>query len=598
MPDKRRFLNCEPPGGGTLRSSRRDVRRCPTGCLAPRLPRRADRAVAAKRQWVRAQAHRFHTSGSVGGASRGAPSFCFPSCPHRRLGTPAAAQTGFGLPGLPRRSAGSAGRLGLPHAAAAQAARGSRRQAAADAEEAPAIKAAAVQRAIEPGRPTGIRTEPLPAGGNVVGYNDFWNDGGARLVDDRRTSLIVDPPDGRVPSPRPGAPQQFAADDDDDDLAAPPHRPVRFLVGGIGMHGPEDRGLAERCLLGFNSGPPIVPVLPPGAATTRTCSSFRRRTTWSSSPRWCTRRVSCRSMGGTSCRTASVSGWAAHAAAGGQHAGARDDQLHRQDGELRPVHAPPDRDGPATTTPVATTTPTTNRNDDQRDASMMLLRPGTATAPAWLRGRSIDPAACRATPEAQTPRPDVSGRFLSPLGSSRGGELRCRRENRPASPPLDRRGRRHRTLSIRELVRRPDIAGTDRPANATAGGVLAGSGRAGNRLGVLQGLDPAVGGEGLAHLREVAVEHLRQPVRGEADAVVGPPGSAGSCRCGSSPIAPRCRPGSCGPGRSRRAGAVAPSRRAASAAPSSPSPCSLICDFSSCCETTSPVGRWVMRTAE
>ena len=133
MPDKRRFLNCEPPGGGTLRSSRRDVRRCPTGCLAPRLPRRADRAVAAKRQWVRAQAHRFHTSGSVGGASRGAPSFCFPSCPHRALGTPAAAQTGFGLPGLPRRSAGSAGRLGLPHAAAAQAARGSRRQAAADA---------------------------------------------------------------------------------------------------------------------------------------------------------------------------------------------------------------------------------------------------------------------------------------------------------------------------------------------------------------------------------------------------------------------------------------------------------------------------------
>ena len=39
---------------------------------------------------------------------------------------------------------------------------------------------------------------------------------------------------------------------------------MRFLVGGIGMHGPEDRGLAECCLLGFNSGRPIVPVSPRG----------------------------------------------------------------------------------------------------------------------------------------------------------------------------------------------------------------------------------------------------------------------------------------------------------------------------------------------
>ncbi len=39
---------------------------------------------------------------------------------------------------------------------------------------------------------------------------------------------------------------------------------MRFLVGGIGMRGPEDRGLAERCLRGFNAGPPIVPVSPRG----------------------------------------------------------------------------------------------------------------------------------------------------------------------------------------------------------------------------------------------------------------------------------------------------------------------------------------------
>ena len=129
-------------------------------------------------------------------------------------------------------------------------------------EEAAAIEAAAVQQAIEADRPTGVRTEPLPAGGSIVSYNDFWNDRVVNVVDDRRTSLIVDPPDGRIPSPRPEAPRQLAVADGDH--AAPSTRPVRFMVGGIGLDGPEDRGLAERCLLGFNSGPPIVPVSPRG----------------------------------------------------------------------------------------------------------------------------------------------------------------------------------------------------------------------------------------------------------------------------------------------------------------------------------------------
>ena len=52
-----------------------------------------------------------------------------------------------------------------------------------------------------------------------------------------------------------------AADDDDH---APPDRPVRFMVGSIGIGSPEDPGLVERCLLGFNAGPPIVPVSPKG----------------------------------------------------------------------------------------------------------------------------------------------------------------------------------------------------------------------------------------------------------------------------------------------------------------------------------------------
>ena len=128
-------------------------------------------------------------------------------------------------------------------------------QAVLTAEEAAEIEANAVQRAIDADRPSDVRTEPLPVGGNVGGYNNFWFDRGAGVVDDRRTSLIVDPPDGRVPPLQPGARRQGGPDADD----VPPTRPVRFRVDGIGTGGPEDRGLAERCLLGFNTGPPIVP---------------------------------------------------------------------------------------------------------------------------------------------------------------------------------------------------------------------------------------------------------------------------------------------------------------------------------------------------
>ena len=126
------------------------------------------------------------------------------------------------------------------------------REALLTAEEAAEIEAKAVQAAVNADRPSEVRTEPLPVGGNVGGYNNFWFDRGAGVVDDRRTSLIVDPPDGRVPGARPGVSRQATEDGES-------QRPVRFRVGGIGSDGPEDRGLAERCLLGFNSGPPIVP---------------------------------------------------------------------------------------------------------------------------------------------------------------------------------------------------------------------------------------------------------------------------------------------------------------------------------------------------
>jgi hypothetical protein len=49
--------------------------------------------------------------------------------------------------------------------------------------------------------------------GNVGGYNNFWIDAGSRytVIDgQRRASLLIDPPDGRVPQMTPQARQRFA----------------------------------------------------------------------------------------------------------------------------------------------------------------------------------------------------------------------------------------------------------------------------------------------------------------------------------------------------------------------------------------------------
>jgi hypothetical protein len=41
--------------------------------------------------------------------------------------------------------------------------------------------------------------DDAPTPGNVGSYNDVWFDSGTKVVATRRTSLVVDPPDGRVP---------------------------------------------------------------------------------------------------------------------------------------------------------------------------------------------------------------------------------------------------------------------------------------------------------------------------------------------------------------------------------------------------------------
>lgn len=75
-------------------------------------------------------------------------------------------------------------------------------------------------------------------------YNEFWRDRG-KITPDRRTSLIVDPPDGRVP-PLTATAQKLAAD------RAAKNRDHEF-------DGPENRSLAERCIAVSNAGPPMIP---------------------------------------------------------------------------------------------------------------------------------------------------------------------------------------------------------------------------------------------------------------------------------------------------------------------------------------------------
>ena len=112
------------------------------------------------------------------------------------------------------------------------------------AEEAAAQKARARAQLID--RP--------PQAGDPGGYNVFWVDTPG-VVDDRRTSLIVDPPDGKLPPLMPNAQNQVGSLFED----VPDSGPVRYRAGGSGVDGPEDRGLAERCLLGFAHGPPLTP---------------------------------------------------------------------------------------------------------------------------------------------------------------------------------------------------------------------------------------------------------------------------------------------------------------------------------------------------
>lgn len=75
----------------------------------------------------------------------------------------------------------------------------------------------------------------------VISYNEFWYERGNGTVADRRTSLIVDPPNGRIPPLTEEALQRRG------DVAAMREASL----------GPEARPYAERCIVTRTSGPPM-----------------------------------------------------------------------------------------------------------------------------------------------------------------------------------------------------------------------------------------------------------------------------------------------------------------------------------------------------
>jgi hypothetical protein len=77
----------------------------------------------------------------------------------------------------------------------------------------------------------------------VISYNEFWYERGIETIGDRRTSLIYDPPDGKMPARN----------------EVGQARAEQVALRRQLSEGPEARTLADRCLMSGGAGPPMIP---------------------------------------------------------------------------------------------------------------------------------------------------------------------------------------------------------------------------------------------------------------------------------------------------------------------------------------------------
>jgi hypothetical protein len=78
---------------------------------------------------------------------------------------------------------------------------------------------------------------------NVGTYNTFFREFGSRIVKTRRTSIITEPPDGRIPPLTPAAAETKQ----------------RRVEAQRAVEDPEATGLQDRCLAFLTAGPPMLP---------------------------------------------------------------------------------------------------------------------------------------------------------------------------------------------------------------------------------------------------------------------------------------------------------------------------------------------------
>lgn len=84
---------------------------------------------------------------------------------------------------------------------------------------------------------------PAAAAQGTGTYNTFYREFGTQVVKTRRTSIVIDPPDGRIPALTPAA-------------AAVRQQRIERQKNG---ENPEDLGLQDRCVTFLTAGPPMLP---------------------------------------------------------------------------------------------------------------------------------------------------------------------------------------------------------------------------------------------------------------------------------------------------------------------------------------------------
>ena len=185
-----------------------------------------------------------------------------------RPATPAAARAAGSSSALPRTPDGHVDLQGTYDVATLtpiERPRGANGKLSLTDREAAAIENTERRRVVDGALPSPVdRGAPL-VGAPVGGYNNFWIDRGSTVIrvdNTPRSSLIIDPPDGRIPALTADAQARMRQTSRNGPNADANEENQRtFRIDPDAYNDPEQRPLGERCLLGFGStsGPPTLP---------------------------------------------------------------------------------------------------------------------------------------------------------------------------------------------------------------------------------------------------------------------------------------------------------------------------------------------------